>query len=327
MAKKSVLIIKHGFSETCDHHVSPVVSFGDIFRSTCMLENFKDCHVTWVTAAAGADLLAENHLIDRLILADAPDEIPPSQTSGHYDTIINLEKQQDWCLFALGLSSEHRYGFKKWANNSPEGFYPESASALTSALQRNTYYPFQDTLFRTIGREWTGQRYVLGYQPKVPIIYDIGLNNHVGAKWPTKVWPKSYWDKLYYELTNRNYAVCWQQSLNSIRHYIDWLASCRLIITCDSLGLHLSLGLKKKIVALFGPTPPEQVYMYGCGVKLTPTCEQQCVPCFASRCNLSQSCMESITVETAIDAIEMLLSPQQTDYTTVADEPLVGSTV
>ena len=128
-------------------------------------------------------------------------------------------------------------------------------------------------------------------------------------------------------MENRKYAVCWQQSLNSIQHYIDWLASCRLIITCDSLGLHLALGLKKKIVALFGPTPPEQVYMYGYGIKLTPTCEQQCVPCFAPQCNASEFCMENITVESALDAIEMLLEPQPTEYSEDVTTPLAGSIV
>ena len=43
--KKAVLIIKHGFSETCDHKISPIVSYGDVFRCTCLLESFKDCQV------------------------------------------------------------------------------------------------------------------------------------------------------------------------------------------------------------------------------------------------------------------------------------------
>ena len=60
MVHKSVLIIKHGFSETCDHNVSPIVSYGDVFRCTCLLEAFRDCQVTWISSPVVRDLLEEN---------------------------------------------------------------------------------------------------------------------------------------------------------------------------------------------------------------------------------------------------------------------------
>jgi len=306
MGQKKVLIIKHGFSETCDHSVSSIVSFGDVFCSTCLLEDFKGWHVTWISAVAARDLLVENHLIDELILADKPEQIGQDRILDHYDSVINLEKQKDWCEFAAGLSAKDHYGFKDGAAEGGECFYPASLQALSAALGRERFCPLQETLFKTIGREWTGQHYVLGYQPKVVPIYDIGLNHHVGPKWPTKAWPKKYWDELHDRLAER-YAVSWQQSLNSIRHYIDWLASCRLIITNDSLGLHLALGLNRKLVALFGPTATEQIYLYGNGIKLTPPCEYACMPCFQSQCDLERSCMEDISVDMVLEAVEMLL--------------------
>ena len=309
MAKKTVLIIKHGYSETCDKSVSPVVSYGDVFRCTCLLEDFRGYHLTWITAAAAEDLLVNNHLIDLLILADSPEQLDRGQILPYYDIVINLEKQRDWCRFAAELSAETHYGFKDWAATGNDCFYPPSAEALSSALHGQGYQTLQQTLFQTVGREWTGQQYVLGYQPKVIPIYDIGLNHHVGPKWPNKAWPNHLWQELYEGLSQR-YAVCWQQSLNSIRHYTDWLASCRLIITTDSLGLHLGLGLRKKIVALFGPTAAQQVYMYGLGIKLTPTCDRACIPCFNPTCNYDQSCMEHITVEMVLEAVEMLVHPK-----------------
>jgi len=330
MVRKSVLIIKHGFSETCDHNVSPIVSYGDVFRCTCLLEDFRDSQVTWITSPVAKDLLVENHLIDRLLLADSPDELPPEFANEHYDIIINLEKQKDWCKFSITLSGNKRYGFKDWAQEDQECFYPESAAALSSALQRERYLPLQETLFKTVDRKWYGQRYVLGHQPNIIPIYDVGLNHYVGPKWPNKLWPRRHWDALYEQLSHK-YAVSWQQSLNSVRHYIDWLSSCRLIITCDSLGLHLGLGLRKKIVALFGPTPPEQVYMYGCGVKLTPVCDRDCIPCFQPDCTNGRLCMEHITVEMVVEAVESLLGSRQPDrpdeiYSVPAAEPVFTMT-
>lgn len=325
MNRRSVLFIKHGFSETCDRSISTVVSYGDVFRCTCLLENYKDCHVTWVSAKAAEDVLTQNHLIDSLILADTPADIPPGDIQPHYDTVINLEKHRDWCRFAAALSADTHYGFKDGAGSDSNGFFPASAQALSEALDGSFNQPVQHTLFRTCGREWTGQRYVLGYQPRVVPIYDIGLNNHVGPKWPTKVWPEHHWRALHEELSQR-YAVCWQQSLHSIRHYIDWLASCRLIISSDSLGLHLCLALQKKVVALFGPTPAGQVHLYGCGTKLTPACRRTCIPCFGSQCRFTDSCMEHISVEMVIESVDALLESQGKPATSLAEPvAIVGS--
>ncbi len=307
MPKKSVLIIKHGFSEICDHNLSPMVSYGDVFRCTCLLEEYRGEYVTWITAHKALDLLGGNHLIDQLILADTPNEIPPGFVSGRYDTVINLEKNQDWCNFASNLNAEQKYGFRDWQAEGEECFYPASTQALTRALSGDHYRTLQEMLFQTVGRQWQGQRYVLGYQPKVVEIYDVGLNHHVGPKWPNKTWPENHWHQLHDRLFQQNYALSWQQSLNSIRHYIDWLASCRLIVTCDSLGLHLALALRKKVVALFGPTAPEQIHMYGLGVKLSPAVERDCIPCFQSQCRWEHCCMEHITVDMVGDAVDMLM--------------------
>ena len=307
MDRKRLLLIKHGFSETCDHHVSGVVSYGDVFSCTCLLEDFKGYEVTWISSPLCYDLLAENHLIDRLVLADSPSDLSDGEVGGEYEIVVNLEKQRDWCEFAAGVAGEQRYGFRDWTGSCEEGFYPESAAALARGLARYDFRPLQETLYATVGRQWNGQRYVLGYQPRVATIYDVGLNYNVGSKWPTKAWPGHLWEELHYELS-KDYAVCWQQSLNSVRHYIDWLASCRLIVTCDSLGLHLGLGLKKKVVGLFGPTAAEQVYMYGCGVKITPVCERSCLPCYQSQCAFDDdTCMTYIPVDMVREAVDMLL--------------------
>ncbi|MCP4707712.1 MAG: glycosyltransferase family 9 protein, partial [Planctomycetes bacterium] len=137
-------------------------------------------------------------------------------------------------------------------------------------------------------------------------IYDVGLNYHVGPKWPTKAWPIESWRDLHNQLSKKGLAVSWQQSLNSVRQYIDWIASCRMIITTDSLGLHLGLALKKQMVALFGATASEQIHLYGQGLKLTPACDRGCLPCFQAKCDFEQSCMEFISVDMVLDVMGVL---------------------
>lgn len=307
MTRKRILFIKHGFSETCDHRVSSVVSLGDVFRCTCLLEDFKGWEVTWVTSGPASALLEGNHLIDRLVVAETPEQLDPAVSGGRYDAVVNLEKQRDWCELSAAIDAAKRYGFRDWAAMDRECFWPESAAALARGLETDQPRPVQHTLFETLGRPWRGQRYVLGHQPRAVEMYDVGLNHHVGPKWPNKRWPDAMWQELAQSLEERGYAVCWQQALNSVQAYTHWLASCRLIVTCDSLGLHLGLALGKKMVALFGPTIAEHVYLYGQGVKLTPAVDRPCVPCMQERCMYPDCCMEHISVGMAVEAVEMLL--------------------
>ena len=304
--RKSVLIIKHGYSETCDHNISSTISYGDVFRCTCLLDFYRSEHVTWISAPAAEDLLAGNPLIDILLLAETPSELSSDMIMDQYDVIINLEKQRDWCEFTQTTRANKKFGFKDWAATGNSAYYPESAAALSDGLDRTTFTTLQDTLFKSIGEEWNGERYSLGYQPKVKEIYDIGFNYHVGSKWPVKAWPKEYWKELQNKLDS-SYTICWQQSLDNVRQYIDWLSSCKLIITSDSLGLHLAIALKKKVIALFGPTPSEQIYLYGLGVSLIPSENYSCIPCFMPKCQRNKNCMYDICVDEVADHVYNLL--------------------
>ena len=88
---------------------------------------------------------------------------------------------------------------------------------------------------------------------------------------------------------------------------MDWLNACRLIVTNDSLGMHLAIALKKKVVALFGPTSCREVYLYGRGVILLPRDTYGCIPCLESRCVQKTHCMEFIRTEEVKNAIMKLL--------------------
>jgi heptosyltransferase-2 len=140
---------------------------------------------------------------------------------------------------------------------------------------------WQQALFRLIGREWRGEEYWLGEQTlraaqAFPPV-EIGLNWAVGAKWPAKAWDMSHWRELRDRLAP-DHSVSWQRGFNCLDEYVAWIAACDLIVTTDSLGLHLALALRKKVVALFGPTPSHQVYFYGRGTALSAEASQK-APC------------------------------------------------
>jgi heptosyltransferase-2 len=53
-----------------------------------------------------------------------------------------------------------------------------------------------------------------------------------------------------------------QPTETTIEDYIEWINSCKIIVSNDSLGIHLAMAMNKKIVGLFGPTPAKEMPPY-----------------------------------------------------------------
>lgn len=94
---------------------------------------------------------------------------------------------------------------------------------------------------------------------------------------------------------------------NTLGEFAALIGLCDLIVTGDTTAMHLAVGLKKKVVALFGPTCSQEIEFYGRGEKiLSPI---SCAPCYRRKCEVSPNCMEAIPVEEVIKKIRALLSP------------------
>ena len=74
--------------------------------------------------------------------------------------------------------------------------------------------------------------------------------------------------KIILWLRKIKYYVEDQPGETTVENYINWINSCGTIVTNDSLGLHIALALKKKVIILFGDTNADEVYMYDRGIKI-----------------------------------------------------------
>lgn len=303
---RRVLIIKLGYSETLDSMLSSTTSLGDVLRTTVILHFFKKSHITWLVDKKAFPLLKNNKHINRILVYSH--NIAEKLKQEHFDIIVNLEKLPEICLLANSLLTKEYFGFAASGfNNGRQNHYvgKKKLMELTRDLnkKRENRNCWQKIMADALGKKWKKQKYILGYQPKTKIKYDIGFNWTTGGKWKNKAWPKAYWKKLESLLPGR-YSVSWQQGLNDINKYIDWINSCRLIVTADTLGLHLSLALKKRVVALFGPTSNREVYFYNAGSFLLPAAAYKCMPCFKTRCDKKKQCMEYIKPQKVKERIE-----------------------
>lgn len=155
---------------------------------------------------------------------------------------------------------------------------------------------------------WNGEDYALGYKPRKHAAYDIGLNFRVGSKWPTKSWPTHHWKELALLCEQKGYRVSWQEGAKDIEHYMDWINAGRIVITCDSLGMHLGLAMKKQVIALFGATPSDGIYMYGRGIILRANWACFDMPCMDSSCKKGGVCMSQINPEMVFQAITNMMT-------------------
>lgn len=305
--KLKVLIIKLGYSEVLDSGTELVPSLGDVLRSTVILHAYKDAHVSWLVDEKAAPLLRDNPYIHRIFTYDLTSIL--QLRSERFDTVVNLEKVPGICAFSDSLTAWRRYGFRFDPNTGNPMAYDGSQHVIDISLdrvakRRNKKY-WEEIIFEMIGLKWKKEKLILGYKPRGRVLYDVGFNHAVGKKWPTKAWPMDYWKKLEGMLKDK-YTVSWQKGLKHIEEYIEWINSCRMLVTNDSLGLHIAEALGKKIVALFGPTVESEIFVRT-GIKLLPDSDYDCIPCLESRCFQKVPCMNLITPERVYESILSIL--------------------
>ncbi|WP_415238880.1 glycosyltransferase family 9 protein [Seleniivibrio woodruffii] len=264
-----ILIIKLGFSETLDPEIGKVSSLGDVLRTTPILyalkEKYLDSNITWLTDESAAPLLHYNPYIDRLLIWDS--FIGFQLMSERYDIVINLEKIGGLCALSNHINAWKKYGFRFDETTGSYDVYEGAEYALDLCLKhnikKNNIRIWQEILVEMVGVEWAQQPYILGYKPKTKECFDVGFNYKVGTKFPEKAWSEESWKTLESMLTNENRTFSYQQGLSNLYEYIDWINSCKTLITCDSLGLHIALALNKTVIGLFGPTNATEVFFYG----------------------------------------------------------------
>ncbi len=91
---------------------------------------------------------------------------------------------------------------------------------------------------------------------------------------------------------------------NTIREFASMINLCDLIISSDSLAMHIAIALRKHIIVFFGPTSMAEIEIYDRGKKLEAPIE--CVCCYLSKCRKSPTCMDLLSVDVMFDAVKKI---------------------
>jgi heptosyltransferase-2 len=257
------------------------------------------------------------------------DKEPPSTSLA---TMIKSESK-----FGFGMNE---YGNLIPFNKEAQYAYQLGVDDDLKFIQNTMTY--QEITYKTAEIEYQGEGYVfqLGGEHKEEATRffrekaidetrtAVGLNTGAGVKFETKQWPPEKYLKLIDYLSEGLQANIFllggkretelNQYLedrakasvfntgneNSLLEFAGFLSKMDIVVSSDTLGMHLAIAQGKKVVALFGSTCPQEIDLFGQGTKLFAGVD--CSPCYKQTCP-DMKCMEEITPAQVFDEIKRLI--------------------
>jgi heptosyltransferase-2 len=169
---------------------------------------------------------------------------------------------------------------------------------------------------RPAERAWAERHFAgLGIDPDRPT---VGLNIGAGGRWELKKWRldglAELCDRLHArgvqlvllggkaeagrnaELIARTVApVIDAGTDHDLRRFSALVGRCDVLLTGDTLAMHVALALGRRTVVLFGPTSHAEIDLYGLGDKVYP--DMACLGCYKMTCDFVPNCMDLISTD------------------------------
>lgn len=301
--------------------------------------------ITWITRREARPLLERNPYISEILdygedallqlrvrAFDRVINLDAGKTSAALASAANASRKEGFILDARGFVQPTNVAARKWLE-----------MGLFDDLKRQGTRTYQDMMADIMGLSGSPHRYVLhltdeerehgrahlqnlGVDFSLPI---IGLNTGAGRRWELKQWREEGYIELVERVAKKRSAqfvllggpdererhvrLMSRSSVplidagcdNSVRHFASLVGACSLVVTGDTLAMHLSLALSRRTIVLFGPTSAAEIEMYGLGEKIVPRME--CLSCYKQKCDFVPNCMDLITTDMVEAAVKRQL--------------------
>jgi ADP-heptose:LPS heptosyltransferase len=318
---------------------------GDVVRTTCILRrlrgDYPQAHITWVVERENEELLANNALLDRVLPMQG--ELALILGIERFDIAFGLEHDALGAAVATACKAQVKRGFLLSeegklvpADDAADYWYRLGLSdELKFRENRKTY---QEYMFETCGYAFAGESHVLELTAEErraahrlwnqcsfrrPV---IGINLGGSARFAGRHWPDCHVLETVRRLSALDHDVILlagaaeherarhlasrspgaiaprPASKRMLAALIERLA---VLVTSDTLALHLASAVRARTVALFGGTSWHEFETYDLAEKLTA--ELPCSPCYRSHC-ARQECMAAISPESVLSAVERALT-------------------
>ncbi|MDG0817531.1 glycosyltransferase family 9 protein [Bdellovibrio svalbardensis] len=216
-------------------------------------------------------------------------------------------------LWQLGLNDEKKF----FENTKAETQLMVEALEL-GPFQRDEYWlPLnkQEDLTRQARRsEWLqGKSLIIGL--------NTGCSNVIAHKKLTVEYHRILIQKLSHEIpdaqlvllggpedTERNVLIATglpvisSETRSGLRDGLVSVAACDIVITGDSLGMHMAISQQKQVIAWFGPTCAHEIDIYERGAKILT--KSPCAPCWKRACEKDIMCYDQVSLMEILDAVK-----------------------
>ncbi|MBS3914538.1 MAG: glycosyltransferase family 9 protein [Bacteroidetes bacterium] len=319
--EKRILIIKLG-------------AIGDVIRTTPLVTRYKqlypDAKITWITLTPAILPKGEIH---EILPLNAETILYVQNTD--WDIAINLDKEKEASGLLKSIVAKEKFGFilKDGATQpvndlANHKFYTGLFDDVSKANTKN----YCTEIFELCGMEYQGEPYLLDNHSNAGYVWDldrskpiIGFNTGCGDRWTTRLWSIEKWVNLTRALMAKGYTVLLLggkqedernkdiQSLTGalylghfpLPQFINLIDQCTLVVTQVTMGMHLTLGLQKKIVLMNNIFNPHEFDLFGKGKIIQP--EKACKCFYRGSCVDGTSCMETLSPDSVLEAVEEVL--------------------
>ncbi len=300
-----------------------------------------NAHVTWVTNPESVPLLERNPGIDRVVafrggaapvevLSERYDVVVNPDAAPESCAIAHLARSGHRVGFAFderGAPVPLSDGARAWME-----------MGLSDTLKRDNRRTYQDLMADVLEVDYRREPPVLEltddelakgrevarlHAPAEDRLL-VGLNTGAGGRWRFKRWTEEGYVELIRRLgadghrvlllggpaeAERNARLVQASrgvavdggSDNDVRTFAGLVQACDVMVTGDTLAMHVALARRVPAVVLFGPTSLHEIDVFDRGERLAP--DLDCLVCYKMDCDFEPNCMESITVDEVHDAV------------------------
>lgn len=304
-------------------------ALGDVIRTTTLLEKIRALHphaeIWWLTLTP--DFLPD--MVDRKLKFNLASILQIEETE--FDYLFSLDKDYEAAALANRVKARVKKGFMLRDGKTAaidDLAYPKYRTGLFDDVSRENKKSYPEEIFEICGFTFGGEKYILsnfdsdGYKWTIDLPRPlIGLNTGCGGRWTSRLWSEDSWAELAKSLQSKGYGVLLlggeqEDARNKsiaaksgaaylgyfpLRQFINLVDKVDMVITGVTMGMHIAIGLQKKIVLINNIFNRNEFELYGLGEIVEPDKVCQCY--FQPKCvNDKYFCLEHLPPAKVLDS-------------------------
>ena len=308
-------------------------AIGDVIRTTPLLRRLRQerpgCYITWLTLTPA--ILPQGE-VDEILKFDYASAL--QLQARRFDVAINLDKEKEACALLLNVDATEKFGYTlrpydgvAWPINELANH--KYLTGVFDQLSLANTKPYVQEIFELCGFDFRGEEYVFDTHDdknydwsRLPATGPrIGLNTGCGDRWTTRLWSTEKWIELITGLQAAGYTPVLlggeaEDARNRELHqatgaaylgtfplpqFINLMNHMDGIVTQVTMGMHISIALRKPTILMNNIFNPHEFDLYGRGQLVQPN--RDCVCFYRGSCKLGTSCMEELPAAKVLAAV------------------------